>query len=41
MDSPFVLAVSDTLRDALVSVSAEDAVSARAAELRLYCWWTL
>ncbi|MEU9922502.1 hypothetical protein AB0H51_14625 [Streptomyces griseoluteus] len=73
VDSPFVLAVSDTLSDALVSVSAEDAVRAaeawaasgsaagldaatatgvvealvglarraRAAELRLYCWWTL
>ncbi|MEW2317474.1 hypothetical protein [Streptomyces bauhiniae] len=73
VDSPFVLTVSDTLRDALVSASAEDAASAaeawaasgsaagldaatatgvvealvglarraRAAELRLYCWWAL
>lgn len=73
VDSPFVLTVSDSLRDALASVSAEDAVRAaeawvasgsttgldavtatgvvealvglagraHAAELRLYCWWTL
>ncbi|MGW5304000.1 hypothetical protein ACWERF_08705 [Streptomyces griseoluteus] len=73
VDSPFPLTVSDTLSDALVTVSAGDVVSAaeawaasgsaagldaatatvavealagparraRAAELRLYCWWTL
>ncbi|SEP04011.1 hypothetical protein [Actinacidiphila rubida] len=73
VDSPFVLTVSDTLFDVLVSVSAEEARAvaeswsaaggvlgldaatattivealvglarrARAADLRLYCWWTL
>ncbi len=73
VDSPFVLTVSDTLFDVLVSASANDvrtvaeawsatggvhgfdaatatvvvealaglAKRARAADLRLYCWWTL
>jgi len=73
VDSPFVLTVSDTLFDVLVSVSGDDlttvaeawsatgsvrgldaatatvvvealvglAKRARAADLRLYCWWTL
>ncbi|QLJ02864.1 hypothetical protein HZZ00_18840 [Streptomyces sp. NEAU-sy36] len=72
-DSPFVLTVSDTLCDVLVSASGDDLVAAaatwsaaggvigldaataavvlealaglarraRAAGLRLYCWWTL
>ncbi len=73
VDSPFVLTVSDTLFDVLVSASGNDvrtvaeawsatggvhgfdaatatvvvealaglAKRARAADLRLYCWWTL
>lgn len=73
VDSPFVLTVSDTLFDVLVSASENDvrtvaeawsasgrvrgldaatakvvvealadlAKRARAADLRLYCWWTL
>lgn len=73
VDSPFVLTVSDTLFDVLVSVSGDDLMTvaeawsatgglrgldaatatvvvealvglakrARAADLRLYCWWTL
>ncbi|MGR6968161.1 hypothetical protein ACU639_00815 [Streptomyces cynarae] len=73
VDSPFVLTVSDTLCDVLVSASGDDVVAAaeawsgsggvvgldaataavvleslaglarraRAANLRLYCWWTL
>ncbi|MFF7211741.1 hypothetical protein ACFZAU_14585 [Streptomyces sp. NPDC008238] len=73
LDNPFVLTVSDTLCDALVSASGDDVVAAaeawsgaggvvgldapmaavvlealvglarraRAADLRLYCWWTL
>ncbi|MEU0414489.1 hypothetical protein ABZ307_42905 [Streptomyces griseorubiginosus] len=70
VDSPFVLTVSDTLCDVLVSASGDDIVArptwsgrgvgldaataavvleslvglarrARAADLRLYCWWTL
>ncbi|MET7431875.1 MULTISPECIES: hypothetical protein [Streptomyces] len=73
VDSPFVLTVSDTLCDVLVSASEDDLVAAaaawssaggvvgldastaavvvealaglarraRAAGLRLYCWWTL
>ncbi|MGW3361179.1 hypothetical protein ACWDFL_38390 [Streptomyces bungoensis] len=73
VDSPFVLTVSDTLCDVLVSASGEDLAAAaeawsaagrvagldaetaavvlealvglarraRAADLRLYCWWTL
>ncbi len=73
VDSPFVLTVSDTLCDVLVSASGEDlpaaaeawsaagrgaeldaataavvlealvglARRAHAANLRLYCWWTL
>ncbi|MFE0332241.1 hypothetical protein ACWEWI_39530 [Streptomyces sp. NPDC003753] len=73
VDSPFVLTVSDTLCDVLVSASGDDLAAAaeawsavggvvgldaataavvlealvglarraRAADLRLYCWWTL
>ncbi|MEV7083349.1 hypothetical protein AB0N88_33180 [Streptomyces sp. NPDC093516] len=73
VDSPFVLTVSDTLFEVLVSVSGDDlttvaeawsatgglrgldaatatvvvealvglAKRAQAADLRLYCWWTL
>ena len=73
VDSPFVLTVSDTLCDVLVSASGDDLAAAAAAwsaaggvvgldaataavvlealvglarrasaaDLRLYCWWTL
>ncbi|WP_107475151.1 hypothetical protein [Streptomyces sp. F-1] len=73
VDTPFVLTVSDTLCDVLVSTSGDDVAAAaeawsgrgggvgldaataavvlealtglakraRAADLRLYCWWTL